>query len=77
MTVEPIGVSCRHSTDGWNCGAEAGDACRWFDLQGVIEPMGAHFYHAERIEDAAAISDAEDAPDEKTFDDAVENSGLI
>jgi hypothetical protein len=74
MTIE---VACRHASHGWNCGAEAGEACRWFDGHGAIEPMGSHFYHAERMEDAAGMSDAGDAPSEKAFDDAVEKTGLV
>lgn len=74
--MTPIEIACRHtnSISGLNCGAEAGEACRWADTEELV--YSPHF-HAERIEDAAAMTRLADPVNAAAFDRAVENSGLV
>ena len=69
-------IACRHSCGGYNCGAEAGDPCDWSHCHlepGVTPPE----CHAERIEDASAISEPTTAPTLAEFDLAAEKSDLF
>jgi hypothetical protein len=73
--MTPIEIACRHtnSVSGLNCGAQAGDACRWADTEALVYCPS---FHSERVEDAAAMSGGGDVS-AAAFDRAVENSGLV
>jgi hypothetical protein len=70
---QPQDIACCHQNDDLtNCGAEAGEPCKWQDagLSGT--------YHAERVADAAAASQREGIkPTQEQFDQAVLDSGLV
>lgn len=78
--MDPRQIACRHtSRNGAVCGAQAGEDCR---LDVDAQPLdyktdGAGIYHAERIEDAAAMSQVADPVSEAEFDRAVIDSGLV
>lgn len=78
--MRPIDIACRHvDRDGSNCGAEAGDSCRLnadaHPLEYALHRDG--LFHAERIEDAAAMSRVVDTVSSAAFEQAVEESGLV
>ncbi len=61
--MKPIEIACRHQyADLTNCGAGAGEPCVWGDEdcgQGV-DAEGEPTFHAERVEDAAAVGEPGD-----------------
>ncbi len=63
---------CHQNPDLTNCGAEAGDPCKW--QQTGMEGT----FHAERVADAAAASQREGIkPTKEQFDQAAWDSGLF
>ncbi len=70
---EPEDIACSHQNeDLTNCGAEAGEPCKW------QQPGEEGLYHAERIADAAAASQRDGAAATKEqFDQAAWDSGLF
>lgn len=72
----PIDIACRHvDVNGMNCGAQSKQSCiDYLDDYRIVK--NAEFHH-ERIEDAAAMTRVSDPVDEKNFDEAVEESGLV
>lgn len=78
--MTPIEIACRHTQpDGWNCGAEAGEPCaEVVDGRHVWTNLPNAHFHAERIEDAAGISNGSGtAPTVEQFDKAVEGLGIL
>jgi hypothetical protein len=59
--MRPIEIACRH-VDVWpvvrNCAAQAGEPCEWgLEGDGATLDYAPPEFHAERIEDAAAMGD--------------------
>lgn len=74
--MTPIDIACRHQNDDLtNCSAEAGEYCNW-PANSVAMMYG--LFHAERIEDAAAMTTGEGRiATIKQFDDAIDKTGLV
>jgi hypothetical protein len=60
--MKPIEVSCpRTEANGTNCSAQSGQECMWLNPDGTYT-LGRDVFHAERIRDAASISDSAGDP---------------
>lgn len=72
-TKTPLDFACSHTEpDGMNCGAEAGEQCKWV-RPGCNSALWSEQgkYHAERIEAAAAMNaPSADTPTVAEFEQA-------
>lgn len=70
--MNAIDIACRHVyADGNNCGAQGGEKCRREVGSDTVIQFETYF-HAERIEDASAITSPDATVTAQQFDAAVE-----